>query len=767
MAAVTDTRLGRSPRSSPEWVREIERRTTALERAQTARIGPWVLSALAGRLIATKPGGTLEVGQDPEAVVVDLSQRGSQVSEAEIADAITDGNGNTFGSITEWLAAKWAELTTAGTNADTSVGNWTTFLAGLPGGSTITNAANWLADARQNFTDILTGFGLPDIGSWVTDLLGTKSTAGTAGTNASTALGNFTTILSGLGLGSIGAWISDLAGTKSTANTANTNASTGLGNWTSWLTGGAWGSVTASVSDFLATKSTASTAGTNASTALTNAATAQTSANTAQSTATTVSNEQANGWQAIWNGIFKTPTDTTARSTEQVREAAASLSEDVTTISNSNSSLTGIVLAPRQTPLWMSKWPQDDVAFPTISIDGSTAPALGELVLIPVTALASRSYESVKFGLAASPTMLHCYVSIFSVSAATGAATRVRDLGDVRSQLSATANMQSIQITPTPLPATAGQVLLIGVLQVGSIATAMHKTTATAGSAFTTYPISYPKVYGMSHGSGLTAIPSSLNLATSVTASTIYWGALGYGVAPPTDPEAYYTSPLKASTDLDIFEFVTGTASGTTDSVTGLGIPSGVVQNTHYSHLGRFFQPDQYVQAKFTLMTTAAYWDLGLGTASMYLGFRRNPMTGATVYALIRWEVNGIAFGVGTTVKAYADIYTVAAGGYPGSGVLRATAQFINRTESGPGSIPAYTRASTFRFRVVGNVYSVIWNDNGGPTTVATWTDSGGLFPVNEFNNASVVGIIRARASMGFSSTTPPGVSDFIMSDIV
>lgn len=84
------------------------------------------------------------------------------------------------------------------------------------------------------------------------------------------SLTNFASILSGFGLGSVGAWITDLLGTKSTANTASSNATTSLGNWTSWLTGGSWANIAASVADFLGTKSTANTASSNATTALGN-----------------------------------------------------------------------------------------------------------------------------------------------------------------------------------------------------------------------------------------------------------------------------------------------------------------------------------------------------------------------------------------------------------------------------------------------------------------------------------------------------------------
>ncbi|WP_234797072.1 hypothetical protein [Mycobacteroides chelonae] len=282
---------GQSPRTGSEWGRLINQRLDVLENRRTLRVGQWVLSTVAGRLIATKPGELLEVGQEPTPVVVDLSQRGSQVSEQEIAEAVTGGNGSTFGSITDWLAAKWSELNNTTTNANTGLGNWTSWLTG----------GSWA-----------------NIGAAVSDFLATKSTAGTAGTNASTALGkllailtgsgessesalgtaianaktnastaigNFTSILNGFGLGSITDWVTDLLGTKSTAGTAGTNATTALGNWTSWLSGGSWANIAASVADFLGTRSTANTANTNATTAIADAGAASTAAADAKSSA--------------------------------------------------------------------------------------------------------------------------------------------------------------------------------------------------------------------------------------------------------------------------------------------------------------------------------------------------------------------------------------------------------------------------------------------------------------------------------------------------
>jgi hypothetical protein len=52
-------RRGRAPRTDAEWAREIQRRLGALESSTTVRIGPWVLSAQDGKLVATTEGQRL------------------------------------------------------------------------------------------------------------------------------------------------------------------------------------------------------------------------------------------------------------------------------------------------------------------------------------------------------------------------------------------------------------------------------------------------------------------------------------------------------------------------------------------------------------------------------------------------------------------------------------------------------------------------------------------------------------------------------------
>ena len=103
----------RTPRTDAEWARSVEQRLRALDSRQTMRFGPWVISHSDGKLLATRPGQpAMEVGSLPaEPTVVDLG-RGEYVTEGEVTGAITDGAGETFTDLTEWLNAKFQEFLT-------------------------------------------------------------------------------------------------------------------------------------------------------------------------------------------------------------------------------------------------------------------------------------------------------------------------------------------------------------------------------------------------------------------------------------------------------------------------------------------------------------------------------------------------------------------------------------------------------------------------------------------------------------------------------
>lgn len=249
---------GKAPLSEPEWARSVEGRLRKLFGATTARIGKWVISERDGKVVITAPNHTqLDAGVEPQVTEYTLTPRGGYVTPDEVTEAVT-GAGGPLSSITAFLQAKWDEAlatlgiaNNAGTNANTALGK---LLA------------------------LLTGSGEASESALGSAIAGAKS-------NASTAIGNFNSILSGFSVPNIGSWITDLLSTKSTATTAGTNAATGLGNWTSWLSGGSWSNIAASVADFLGTKSTANTASTNASTAIADASAASTAAAAAHSNA--------------------------------------------------------------------------------------------------------------------------------------------------------------------------------------------------------------------------------------------------------------------------------------------------------------------------------------------------------------------------------------------------------------------------------------------------------------------------------------------------
>lgn len=77
------------PTTDAAWVRDADQRLRALESKTTARVGEWVLSSVNGRLRATKPGESLEVGA-AEPIEIDLTDRGNWVTKDDLDTALQE-----------------------------------------------------------------------------------------------------------------------------------------------------------------------------------------------------------------------------------------------------------------------------------------------------------------------------------------------------------------------------------------------------------------------------------------------------------------------------------------------------------------------------------------------------------------------------------------------------------------------------------------------------------------------------------------------------
>ncbi|MFA5707937.1 hypothetical protein [Mycolicibacterium sp.] len=251
-------------------------------------------------------------------------------------------------------------------------------------------------------------------------------------------------------------------------------------------------------------------------------------------------------WRGFWNGIFRTPGDTTQRSAAEVQEAAETLSMEVDSTQNSTvylQTLLTLLTLPRYTPRWLSSGPQDDAAFPLSLINGTTMPALGQLVLIPVTAEATRTYESIKFGMS-SFTMTSLHLGVYEYN--DGDLVRIVNLGDVKSEMLAT-SLQAVNLD-TPISVNRGQTLYIGILQVGGTPAAMRCWNGFSGGIIEPAQ-EIPNWVGSKYGSGLSSLPTSFSAGVITEQVPPIWGAMGAETGVPTiNPPVHYTDNFNRAT---------------------------------------------------------------------------------------------------------------------------------------------------------------------------------------------------------------------------
>ncbi|AXQ63202.1 minor tail protein [Mycobacterium phage Collard] len=435
-----------------------------------------------------------------------------------------------------------------------------------------------------------------------------------------------------------------------------------------------------------------------------------------------------NTWKNFWNGIFKTPNDNTPRSAAEVETAAQSISSRIDSVQLSSETLASTILRPRTTPLYVSKWPQDDVSFPIFDIDGTTAPQLGRLVLIPVTATSDREFQSLKFGLA-SKSMTSCYVGVYTQDTATGECQLLSNLGDVKGSLSSAYAQQSVDL-PEPISATKGQTFLVGILQVGGTAAGLHRNSNI--TEFSDFPTSYPRYFGnIVNLGGLTALPTTI-AGDAISPTTRYWAALGYGASPPLPPGVYYSDNFNRSSLGSNWLKMAGASLSLSGNELRIG--TGFTNTDGWIiYTQKFTSRNQMVKARAGSTMGSAT------TPSLYLVLRQKY--GQAVYAACT--------GVSANTEVSGIIYTKTDWG-------SSTAPGVSRGEQvqqiGHGIRPG----DTFAFSAAGNAYQLYYND----ILIGEWVDSGGAYPVDDLNNGGGLGV-------GANSIYTAGTADdFEMFDI-
>lgn len=425
------------------------------------------------------------------------------------------------------------------------------------------------------------------------------------------------------------------------------------------------------------------------------------------------------GWNKFWEGIFGLVAGGN-KDADEVKAAAIEISTRASNAMLSSETLGSTILLPRTQPIWVSKWPQDDVAFPVANIDGTTSVVLDRLYLIPVTATQDRVYESLKFGLAAN-TMTNIYVGVYKVNTSTGNADLVLDLGDCKSLVSSAYNQQSLAL-PSTLAVSKGENHYIGILQRGGTAAPMHSWSNT--TTFTDSPVIHPPYIGNYLSGTTTSLPSSF-LGSNVVPAPRLWGAMGYGTSVITSTPVYYSDNFNRANDstglgaswLHRYSY-SGSAKFQVTANAARVNPTGNYAVSSYVY--KFNSPAQSVKA----YCTSPWQD----KAALFL--RSDPFN--TVYMLFASGSSGGSAQIVTNTG-----YNIGYAATSGYGTAGFTGTIRDQETWGPAPAPT---GYSLEFTATGNVYKGYLNGS----QILEWIDSGGIHPTDDTQREAAIGASQA-----------------------
>lgn len=341
----------------------------------------------------------------------------------------------------------------------------------------------------------------------------------------------------------------------------------------------------------------------------------------------------------------------------------------------------------------------DDVAFPWSMIDAWTTMTSGTPVYVSVRASQDRFYDSVKF-FSTGTSMTSFFMSLY-LPTSTTSITRVMDLGNVKSSLSATYTLQTIML-PDLCDVVVGETLMIGFLSVGGSPPNLYRTTLLQTVGLTTGQI--PEYYQMTvlgSPGGQTGFSDTMTIIDNpAVLQSPRWAALSTSGELPTVPALYHDTlnrdnapqlalPWASRTDTDNWGVYNMTASPAVGAV------------------GAF-----------------AYWVMACRSDDHYaqvrLGADMASELGRDIdlYIGVRAQRGG---GTGPAVKCHINpdgtmrIVTVTNSSSNAGLVQRALA-----------ATQTFNHSDTVKLVAAGAVYTAIHND----VPVAVWDDSGVLHPV-------------------------------------
>jgi hypothetical protein len=398
---------------------------------------------------------------------------------------------------------------------------------------------------------------------------------------------------------------------------------------------------------------------------------------------------------------------------------------------------------PRVLPNWLGGT-SDDVSFAQSFIDTTEAPALGRLVLIPVTVTQNRTFDSIKFGMSVpggGATMTYCWAALYDVDETTGAATKIIDLGNVKSSLNGNYSLQTIPLGQSRA-LQQGEIYYIGIVQEGGTACALHKWSAT--NNFTTGR--YPKFIGSYYQTALLTpsavtptpgLPESF-VQTELLAGSKYWGAIGLATPSVTAPSMYFSDTFNRTTGLGSSwtqRYGTTTVSNSFSSSSGsLASYNGRLATTVQE--GGFVLPTVYSPSRGS-SGQSAFEDVGL------IGLRGNG-GGKFVYLRVSYKrtAGNTLTGVTPVYSISYSIYTATSYSSVGADLTGGTFKAGRTLYSGSSYTSDFTNPSSWSFKVSTSgstsTYSVF---KDGVQQATSWVDTNSTgFPFNTSNTEVLLG---------------------------
>lgn len=413
----------------------------------------------------------------------------------------------------------------------------------------------------------------------------------------------------------------------------------------------------------------------------------------------------ADSWVAL-TAFFDDHQATTAVAENALADAATAQST-ANTVQFSTETLAGFFNEPRTIPAWMGSL-SDEVTFARDQVDGTTAPTLGQIVLIPVTITQDRPIEALKVGIAAS-TMTNLYIGLYDLDETTGNLAKVLDLGDRKADLD-TAYGQQIFPLDELITVQQGEIYYIAVLQVGGTVAAMHRKSLT----FNLTTGLFPKFLGSTWATtGVSALPSTMTDA-DVVSGTRFWGAMGAITTPVAPGSLFFSDSFNRADASTLGSNWTNRNNGvqlSQNTAKGISIfgPNIATYNTRLSSLSQ--------KVGFTVPAGGA--SSSSGNEVFLRGNGLGPRVSITVLP------------IDSSTKV-ARIKTYLNNGY--SNTTQAT-----RATGTPTSL-----AGDWTLEAVGNVYTCYRN----ASLICQWADTGGVFPVT--SGCTEVGL-QAGTSAAFS----------------